>query len=1021
MGRVRAPGKVERAGLSGGSHIIRRKISPPPLPGAVVRRPRIESLLAQLIEQHRVICAYASAGAGKTTAVLHASRQLDRPLAWLSVDATDAATGRLLIYLEAALASQVPSVEGVAGAALASHLPHPEAAGLLAESVGDSPVLLVLDDMERLAQEPDALAVIDSFIRYLPPSARLVIVSRSELPLSVSGPAAAPWIAAIGEEDLAFTVQEAAEALALAGRPDIDPVEAIVKTGGWVTGVLFEAWRSADHVIGIGGEADPLHGYLSVQILGQLQPAEREFLISTAVLEEVTAASAQRLGIADAAARLHALRARRLPVSWDPGGKAMRCHPRFREYLLELLGRRGENELRELRRSYARLLIEQHHDEEAVEEFLAAGALDEALSIVAGPLERVIERTDFQIAERWLEQLAPVRSQEDTALVAAELMLAVARDDFGRGVALADKLAADGRREEVARASSRAASLMAWCYLHAGRFEDIVSVLDVAAPGPETDAVRYSMTVIDDDMAERYPTTGSLSGGPLDALIMRTHYDRGRLALLTEPPASAWAAKAAEPWRIGALLSSGHIERAFELYQRFEGADGQNVWLSAVLGPELMSALGEPDAAWRLLREGRERIANSGSAMFEMMSLLAEAELELRLNSDAKAARAVLEQVQAHPLGHRFAFVVEHMNMLLGLALLTEGEDQAARQCLREAVAGMRRGDRMLRLPAAATYLAEAEWRAGDEDAADEAANLALAAAEQQGSNHILLDALSRFPAVLSRRLDLERTGDSPWHDLGRALMVRGVQLADVVAASVHVVEFGRLTIIVNGEEVQPRLKKSYELLAFLANHERQEASKQELLNALFGGRVDESAGSYLRQAILKLRKTVPDSIETDVAAGRVRLSGRVRVTTESGRLVGLLGQAASMRGEDRLRALLEALEIADRGSYLPDIRSPWAEERRQQLILLTQDARYEAAELAFAAGHYRQAARLVTDVLRGDPFRESAWRLEMRIAHALGDQDRVIVAYRACEQALRELGTRPAKTTLQLLHDLRR
>ena len=45
---------------------------------------------------------------------------------------------------------------------------------------------------------------------------------------------------------------------------------AVESTAGWVTGVLFEGWRSSDHVAGQGGETDPLYDYLSSQILGQL-------------------------------------------------------------------------------------------------------------------------------------------------------------------------------------------------------------------------------------------------------------------------------------------------------------------------------------------------------------------------------------------------------------------------------------------------------------------------------------------------------------------------------------------------------------------------------------------------------------------------------------------------------------------------------------------------------------------------------------------------------------------------------
>jgi predicted amino acid dehydrogenase len=44
-----------------------------------------------------------------------------------------------------------------------------------------------------------------------------------------------------------------------------------------------------------------------------------------------------------------------------------------------------------------------------------------------------------------------------------------------------------------------------------------------------------------------------------------------------------------------------------------------------------------------------------------------------------------------------------------------------------------------------------------------------------------------------------------------------------------------------------------------------------------------------------------------------------------------------------------------------------------------------------------------------------------MRLAHATGDSDRVLAAYRSCERALRELGAEPSATTSALVRDLRR
>ena len=69
----------------------------------------------------------------------------------------------------------------------------------------------------------------------------------------------------------------------------------------------------------------------------------------------------------------------------------------------------------------------------------------------------------------------------------------------------------------------------------------------------------------------------------------------------------------------------------------------------------------------------------------------------------------------------------------------------------------------------------------------------------------------------------------------------------------------------------------------------------------------------------------------------------------------------------------------------------------------------------------YAEAERLVDAILERDPFREGAHRLKMRIAGAVGDEDRVITAYRHCERALGELGIGPSSSTRQLLETLRR
>jgi DNA-binding SARP family transcriptional activator len=152
-----------------------------------------------------------------------------------------------------------------------------------------------------------------------------------------------------------------------------------------------------------------------------------------------------------------------------------------------------------------------------------------------------------------------------------------------------------------------------------------------------------------------------------------------------------------------------------------------------------------------------------------------------------------------------------------------------------------------------------------------------------------------------------------------------------------------------------------------------------------------------------------------------IRLADDVSVTSESVRFEQRLAEASGLQGAARLRATLAALELYDRGGYLPRVRAAWVDERRAALGQLATDARYEAAELAYTLGELDRAQALVEQVLDRDRFREAAWRLKMRLEGALGHEDRVIGTFRACERALAELGATPSTATQRLLDSLRR
>jgi DNA-binding SARP family transcriptional activator len=1006
--------------VSEGVRVIRRKLMVPDAPVGATPRDRLNGLLRRGVDAHRVVALTATAGAGKSVAVAHASCTFDRPVAWLSVDVTDAVPGRLLTYLEEALAAQRPWVRGIATGALAAGIPAAEAAGLLVEAVSDDQVILVLDNLERLHESVEAWQIIASMARYAPPSMRLILISRRALPCAVWPSAAfGDEVARLVDADLAFTVPEAYVALRRRDGSAADAAAAVAATGGWVTGVLFDASRSTSHVCPSGGGPCDVADYVAAHILGELKVEDRGFLINTSVLEEVTVESALALGIDDAAGRLSSLQTGPIPAQWSPESGAMRCHPRFREYLRELLDHRGRAAVCELRAAYGRLLAGKGFHEEAVTELLAAGALSDALTSAKHAILEVIGRLDFAVADRWIAVLSQIVPVDDVGFADAELMLAAARDDVRYGVRIADELAQAGRRDPLVATSEHAVALMGWCYGLTGRLAEARAVLEAAPDGPGLDVARYALALFDEPGTS--PTRPEPTGGPLDSLLYSVDYLVGRLPELADDPRSPRTAVAMGPSRIGALRATGHTAAALQEYEAAQRRGSFAHLLESFVGPEVLLDAGRVDDARVALSRGRKLARASGSPAWVALHHIAAAKLALRADRDTTSAVAALAEIDSDYAVRDYPLVRELAQTWLGFASLLKDDEVAALSSLRGAVTGMCASGRILELPTAAVYLAEAEWRAGNQEAADAAADVALDAARRQGSNHVLLQALADFPAVVARRIDAEAHADSAWHAVGRALVAQGIEVGTCIPTAVELVEFGRTAIILDGTKVRPRIAKCYELLGFLAARNGVPISRDGLLNALFDARDDESARAYLRQTITGVRRLLPTDALTTSKDGRIGLSPDVVVGSESACLEAELAAALRLQGGELVDAAEHALAPMARGDYFPGVGSAWVDERRRQLAELAITARAAAADAAYVADRYPDAQRLAEAVLAADPLREAMWRTSMRVRSAIGDYDGVITTFAECERALSAAGIRPTATTRALLDQLRR
>jgi DNA-binding SARP family transcriptional activator len=356
-----------------------------------------------------------------------------------------------------------------------------------------------------------------------------------------------------------------------------------------------------------------------------------------------------------------------------------------------------------------------------------------------------------------------------------------------------------------------------------------------------------------------------------------------------------------------------------------------------------------------------------------------------------------------------------------GLAFLLRGRNAEAREVLEKGLASMQRADRMLEVPTAACYLAEACWRLGDEDASDEAAALAIRVAEERGTIHLLLAALSDVPAVAVRGADTEASRLSRWHELTAMLTNSGEIVVAARSPRLVLEDLGEPVIRLDGAPVVPRLRKSVELLAYLLAAPDRAASRQELLDALFDSRNEAAGRSYLRQALYRLREVLPPELGPVLDGDRFRLPAPDLVVSRSVEVLAAFDRAGRQNAENRIETLRVALAQTERGSHLQGMSGSWIGDRGAEIAERILRARLDLAREAFQLGRYREATENVDAVLRQDPFREHAWLLRLSLAQASGNDDHVLALYQRYVATMSELEVPPSAEVHRLVTQLRR
>ncbi len=279
--------------------LLETKLRAPDRRPGMVARPGLTARLDRAVAEHRLTLVSAAAGWGKSTLVGEWLAGLDRPSAWLALDAADNDPVRFWRYLAEALdRAGVPVEDGAVGALAGG--PELREAGLssLLNAVAeeDRCAVIALDDF-HLVTEPSIHESIAFLAAQLPEGLRLVMTSRHDPPIGLARLRARGDLAEIRSDDLRFGDEDAATLLSRAVGLDLagDQVAALrARTEGWAAGLYLAglSLRGRDDpdafIAHFAGDDRLVVDYLAAEVLEGAPPERREFLLRTSILGRLT-------------------------------------------------------------------------------------------------------------------------------------------------------------------------------------------------------------------------------------------------------------------------------------------------------------------------------------------------------------------------------------------------------------------------------------------------------------------------------------------------------------------------------------------------------------------------------------------------------------------------------------------------------------------------------------------------------------------------------------------------------------
>ena len=416
--------------------LLKAKLVRPNLGPQVLDRPRLLHVLREHAERPLTLVV-ADAGYGKTTLITAFSRALARPVVWYSLMPSDADPVVFGRYLLEGFRRDRPRFGRDFARALEEARPGGRSAEMLAgtfanelAALGGPPRLFVLDDFQEVAGNRAVVTFMDTLLRVLPPSVRVLIASRTVPPLALERMRARSEVFDLHSSHLRFTRDELSRLFAeVYQRPLDDPALETLEetTGGWPTAVhlVNESLRRAGEVTLEQVLADvrashlALHDYLSSEVYARLDAASRRLLERTAAVSRFDAELAATMtGERPVGAALEGLVRRGLLRTFGSGESATyACHDLVRRFVRqEIESRDGAAAWQALEAETAAALALRGEPERALRHYLHAGRAPDAAALIDTLAPQLLRQGRAAALLGYLRDLPGELVREDTRL-----------------------------------------------------------------------------------------------------------------------------------------------------------------------------------------------------------------------------------------------------------------------------------------------------------------------------------------------------------------------------------------------------------------------------------------------------------------------------------------------------------------------------------------------------------------------------------------------------------------------------